>query len=163
VGPFGIASGPDGNIWFTESSVNRIGRMTTSGELAEFSIPRGGSGPSAIAAGRDGNLWFTETNANQVARVTPEGVVTEFAVPAPASSPYGIVEGPDGNPGSRKTPPTRLRDSGSARLPVLVRAPSLSMARERVPCHSTSYFFAGAFPPSAGRAGSNASSSVAAE
>ncbi len=71
--------------------------MTTTGELAEFSIPGGGSGLSAIAAGPDGNLWFTESDANQVARITPDGVVEEFPVPTPASSPYGIARGPDAN------------------------------------------------------------------
>lgn len=28
--PFGIGSGPDGNLWFTEYSGNKIGRITTS-------------------------------------------------------------------------------------------------------------------------------------
>jgi streptogramin lyase len=29
--PFGIAAGPDGNLWFTEYSGNKIGRITTAG------------------------------------------------------------------------------------------------------------------------------------
>jgi len=27
--PFGIAAGPNGNLWFTESQGNKIGRITT--------------------------------------------------------------------------------------------------------------------------------------
>ncbi len=107
--------------------------MTTSGGLAEFSIPRGRSGPSAIAAGRDGNLWFAETNTNQAARVTPDGVVTESAVPAPASTPNGIVEGPDGNLWLTENAADKVARLRSARIPVLVRAPSVSTARKRVP------------------------------
>jgi streptogramin lyase len=28
--PFGITSGPDGNVWFTEENSSKIGRITTS-------------------------------------------------------------------------------------------------------------------------------------
>jgi hypothetical protein len=36
-GPYGITSGPDGNLWFTELRGNQIGRITTAGTLTEFS------------------------------------------------------------------------------------------------------------------------------
>ena len=29
--PYGIAAGPDGNLWFTEENGNKIGRITTAG------------------------------------------------------------------------------------------------------------------------------------
>ena len=35
-GPAGITSGPDGNLWFTEHSGNRIGRLSTTGTLTEI-------------------------------------------------------------------------------------------------------------------------------
>src|SRR6266508_1365537 len=54
-GPIEIASGPDGNLWFTELDGNRIGRITTAGLITEFPVP---DPPIAIAAGPDGNLWF---------------------------------------------------------------------------------------------------------
>ena len=34
--PSGIAAGPDGNLWFTESDASRIGRITPSGVVSEF-------------------------------------------------------------------------------------------------------------------------------
>jgi virginiamycin B lyase len=37
----GIASGPDGNIWFTWFGAGNIGRMTTSGQLTEFVVAAG--------------------------------------------------------------------------------------------------------------------------
>ena len=59
--PFGIAAGPDGNLWFTELSGDRIGRITPAGVITEFSTGlTAGAGPLGIAAGPDGNLWFTE-------------------------------------------------------------------------------------------------------
>lgn len=70
-GPFGIATGPDGALWFTEYPVNQIGRITTAGVFSEFDVPTAGSGPSAITAGPDGALWFNESSGNKIGRVTP--------------------------------------------------------------------------------------------
>src|SRR5438876_4943936 len=58
--PFGITAGPDGALWFTERSSNRIGRITTTGVITEYTIPTANSGPQAITVGPDGALWFTE-------------------------------------------------------------------------------------------------------
>jgi streptogramin lyase len=76
--PTAIAAGPDGNLWFTEASGNKIGRVTPTGMFTEFTVPTASSAPQEIAAGPDGNLWFTELNANNVGRVTPTGTFTEF-------------------------------------------------------------------------------------
>ncbi len=95
--PYTITPGPDGNLWFTESDGNRIGRISPAGQLTEFAVPTPASGPYGIAAGSDGNLWFTERFADQIGRITPQGVITEFVVPTPFSQPWEIVAGPDGN------------------------------------------------------------------
>src|SRR3981081_4656805 len=54
-----IVAGPDGRLWFTESSNNAIGRMAPDGSGAvEFTIGiTAGSVPLGIATGPDGNLW----------------------------------------------------------------------------------------------------------
>src|SRR5205085_3197088 len=56
--PLGIATGPDGNLWFTEHYGNRIGVITTAGVVTnEFSTGiSADSGPLGITAGPDGNL-----------------------------------------------------------------------------------------------------------
>jgi streptogramin lyase len=36
--PLEVVAGPDGNLWFTEM-LNRIGRMTPSGDMTEFPVP----------------------------------------------------------------------------------------------------------------------------
>jgi streptogramin lyase len=96
--PFAIVTGPDGNLWFTESGTGRIGRITPSGTVTEFSA---GITPGAklgeIAAGPDGNLWFTEPNTNGIGRITPNGVVTEFTAGLGTAQPFGITLGPDNN------------------------------------------------------------------
>jgi virginiamycin B lyase len=95
-GPIGIAEGPDGNLWFTES-VGKIGRITPAGVITEFTVPTTGGGPDGITAGPDGNLWFTEAEANKIGRITTAGVITEFNIPTANSRPDSITTGPDGN------------------------------------------------------------------
>jgi streptogramin lyase len=97
-----IASGPDGNLWFTQNdsttgTYQAIGRMTTSGVLTELQPFTPGSLPYGITTGADGNLWLTEINAGKVARMTTGGAVTEFALQSTASRPFEIISGPDGN------------------------------------------------------------------
>src|SRR5438552_4135844 len=95
--PEGIAPAPDGNLWFAEAAGNKIGRITTKGKIAQFSIPTPSSSPKGIAPGPDGNLWFAEDVGNKIGRITPSGSITEFSIPTPSSHPRGIAPGPDGN------------------------------------------------------------------
>src|SRR6266508_3770137 len=91
--PIGIVSGPDGNLWFTESIGKKIGRITTEGTITEYPT---GRCPSAIASGPDGNLWFTESSG-KIGRITTEGAITEYPIPTPGSTPVGIASAPEGN------------------------------------------------------------------
>ncbi len=91
-----ITPGPDGALWFTESRGNKIGRITTAGQITEFPLPTANSGPNGIAAGSDGALWFTEYLTNKIGRITTTGSVTEFAIPTPNRRPIGISAGSDG-------------------------------------------------------------------
>jgi len=94
--PFGITAGPDGNLWFTENTGNKIGRITTSGVITEFAVPTSGSSPFGITKGPDGNLWFTEFfGVGKIGRITTAGVViNEFPIPTGLSRPEGITAGP---------------------------------------------------------------------
>ena len=69
--PNGITAGPDGDLWFTETGGNKIGRITTAGSIAEFPVPTSGSFPRGIAAGPDGNLWFTEFASSKIGKLVP--------------------------------------------------------------------------------------------
>ena len=75
---WGIAPGPDGNVWFTDSgSTKGIGRITPAGAITEFSagLPAT-SKPAGLAAGPDGNLWFADhSGVNEVQTVSFSGFV----------------------------------------------------------------------------------------
>lgn len=87
-GPNGIAVGPDGNVWFTESSANRIARITTNGVITEFPLSGGADGPAGIATGSDGRLWFCASGSQQIGAMTTNGAVTMYTIPRTASEPF---------------------------------------------------------------------------
>lgn len=95
--PASICRGPDGNIWYTlGGSVNRLGRITSSGSVAEFPVPTPNTDPGEITAGADGNLWFVEGVAHQIGRSSTSGSISEFHVPGD-TRPFSITSGPDGS------------------------------------------------------------------
>src|SRR4029450_11320803 len=96
----GIIAGPDGNLWFTEPGINKIGRITPLGVVTEFSTGiTPGAAPIGITAGSDGNLWFTELFGDQIGRITPLGAVIEFGGGITAGAALGgITAGPHWNP-----------------------------------------------------------------
>lgn len=96
--PDDIVVGPDGNLWFTESGVDRIGRITPAGTITEFTTPTADSNPTGIAVGADGNLWFAESGTSDIGRVTPAGTITEFPTTnLDLSSTDKMVKGPGGD------------------------------------------------------------------
>jgi streptogramin lyase len=107
--PAGLALGPDGNIWFTDSANLKVGRMVPTGSVVEFSVSQP---PDTITAGPDGNLWFTEHGhpsggTDQIGKMDTAGShLDEFDVSADAlSTDPGntlggggmIITGPDHN------------------------------------------------------------------
>jgi streptogramin lyase len=95
--PRDIVAGPDGNVWFTEQSGNRIGMITPQGVVAEYAIPTADSTPVGITVGPDGNLWFAEYTGNRIGTIAPDGTITEYLVPTKNAGPHHITTGPDGN------------------------------------------------------------------
>ncbi len=94
--PHRIAKGPDGNMWFTEQTGERIGRVSMGGAVVEFALPSGGN-PIGIVAGPDGNMWFTEALGHRIGRIDAGGKIVEFsAALSKGSSPQEITAGPDG-------------------------------------------------------------------
>jgi streptogramin lyase len=99
----GIAVDASGNLWFTESTANKIGEMTMTQTMGgswvasfnEYTIPTSDSDPTSIVAGPDGNMWFTEFNTGNIGVITPSGTITEYSTGG--ASPYAIAVGPDGN------------------------------------------------------------------
>jgi virginiamycin B lyase len=94
--PKGIATGPDGNLWFTEYKGNKIGRVTTAGVFTEYTVTTTASEPNDIVAGPDGKLWFTESQGSNIGSITTGGTVAEYATPTSGAEPLDITTGADG-------------------------------------------------------------------
>jgi streptogramin lyase len=108
--PYGIAAGPDGNVWFAEHTPNNIGVLTFLGGgsgIGEYPItypPSLGTssqyGVYGITSGPDGNLWFTEAfspdNTSFVGKISTGGTIQTFSI-GTNLQPQGITPGPDGN------------------------------------------------------------------
>ncbi len=94
-GPWGIAQGPDGAMWFTEN-IHQLGRVApATGAITEFALPSGSLNVGGLTNGPDGNLWYADLNGF-IGRVTTAGVVTTFATSVADSQPYTVKVGPDG-------------------------------------------------------------------
>ena len=93
-GPAGIIAGPDGNLWYSETSAARLGVATAAGTATQITGLRGPAG--GLTTGPDGNVWVTEPHAQVIARVTPSHVVTEYTLPG-GTDPEQITAGSDGN------------------------------------------------------------------
>ncbi len=92
--PFGIVTGPDGALWFTEATANQIGRIDpTTHVVTEYPVPTSMSGPSGITSGPDGALWFTETAGNKIGKIViaAAGTVTASFTANPTSGPVPLT------------------------------------------------------------------------
>jgi streptogramin lyase len=95
-GPADVATGSDGNVWFVDNMLLKVGVITPNGQVMEFPPP---SAPLltnslwSIVAGPDGSLWFPESS-NHIGRITTSGQVTEFPLPSTLTGPGFLVAGP---------------------------------------------------------------------
>jgi virginiamycin B lyase len=103
--PSGIVAGPDGNMWFTESSnaVSKIGKFSATamdnnvGLIHEFTTNTANSGPNQIAVGPDNKLWFTECLVDKIGNITTAGTgAADYALVSNSIGQGGITAGSDG-------------------------------------------------------------------
>ncbi len=97
---YGIAAGPDGNLWFTDNHENQVGYMALipGNPVTRFPLPtqdNEGLLPYDIVTGPDDNLWVTLSLSGEVARVTPTGGITRFPLRPQARQPFPTVIAPD--------------------------------------------------------------------
>jgi streptogramin lyase len=102
--PLGMATGPDGALWFTDdpyftSGVSMIGRIALPGTLTEYPMPSSLSGyysqPNQITAGPDGAMWFA--GPDYIGRIVTSATVTPptlIATP-PSLTVTSVVNGPN--------------------------------------------------------------------
>jgi virginiamycin B lyase len=97
--PTGVATAPDGGIWFSKLNCNVVGRIDPSSAAnsghTDFQLPAG-TQPLRIATGPDGAMWFTAYGSGRIGRVAADGTVS-WPVAGGLDDPYDLVTGPDGN------------------------------------------------------------------
>jgi uncharacterized repeat protein (TIGR01451 family) len=87
-GPTGITEGPDGFVWFTETDAGQLGRISSDGQITEFSAGiTPGSRPTGIAQSPSGALAFAESAANQIGQVT---FSADLSVTKTVSAPFAL-------------------------------------------------------------------------
>ena len=85
-----IVAGPDGALWYTTDE-NRLGRITTTGEISSVPI---GFPAMRLTADSRGRVWYAH-GSNSAGVIHRDGTRQELEVPK-LRSIRSIVEGPDG-------------------------------------------------------------------
>src|SRR5262249_45344751 len=89
-----ITSGPDGNIWFTESLQNKIGEFNITTHLfTAFTVPTSLSNPYGLTSDpADNAVWFTESNTNNIGELNLEThVFSAFNLGSSSLNPGNIT------------------------------------------------------------------------
>jgi virginiamycin B lyase len=99
--PIDITAGPDGNMWFTNTStIDLISVITPDGRISSFTDGFAkGAKPARILAGPNGKLWFTDIGAGGIGQITTNGVITELVITEDGQAviPNSMTFGSDGN------------------------------------------------------------------
>jgi virginiamycin B lyase len=94
-GPYGIACGADGDIWFTAIGASQpsgaVGRLAPDGAVTLTPVPGDSGMPAMITAGPDDALWFTLNRNAALGRVDSAGAITLHPLPDPGCGPVGIA------------------------------------------------------------------------
>jgi streptogramin lyase len=99
--PQQIVAGPDGNMWFTESNTDKVGRVNLNASpktITEFNLSTG-AGPRGIAVGPDKKIWVAEANAKKVGSLKTDGTGYKESLSSEptATDAEGLALGRDGN------------------------------------------------------------------
>lgn len=100
----GIATGPNGNLWFTMPGSQTIVRMNPQTQaVTQFDLSAARCNPQGIALGPDAAMWFG-CQDGAMGRITTAGAVTYYAVAELGPAGQGtfapvntVITGPGGN------------------------------------------------------------------
>jgi len=95
--PFSTVCAPDGGVYFTLNTANKIGRIDTSTySIVTWSIPTPNSKPKGISLSKYG-ICFAESNVNKIGcKSLLSNAITETNVSVAGAAPNKLVSGPDG-------------------------------------------------------------------
>jgi streptogramin lyase len=94
--PRDIVSGSDGKLWFVLPGTAKLGTVSTTGKITEYTD--GFNAGENMAAGPDGNLWITGIGAGvqYITKMNTSGEKSNYSLPE--STKAGVIAaGPDGN------------------------------------------------------------------
>jgi streptogramin lyase len=98
-----IATGPDGNLWFTnevtaleDTGEGEVGKITTGGVVTSYDTKS--DAPQGMTVGPNKNLWFVERFGGGVDEITTSGTLTRYHVTKSPTYPTNtsITSGPGG-------------------------------------------------------------------
>jgi len=94
-GPYSLALGSDGNVWYSLLPLAVVGKITPDGAVTNYPTP--GVASLAIGAGSDGALWFVGSGGTGgiVARITTQGELQTIG--QSSASAVGVGAAPDGS------------------------------------------------------------------
>ncbi len=91
-GPYGIATAPDGVVYFASLAGNYMGRIDDdAGTVTVLDPPTPSSGVRRVWPDSSGNLWIAQYNVGQVGRYVPSsGQWTEWRLPGSNPRAYAV-------------------------------------------------------------------------
>ena len=98
--PAFLAIDKNGNIWFTEPTTNRIGKLVPGAtpKWQQWLVPTPAASPYDLVIDNNGKIWFTEFNGNKIGFFNPvTRTFAEKAIATANSHPYGITKDIHGN------------------------------------------------------------------
>jgi virginiamycin B lyase len=94
-GPYQITAGPNGTMWFTEYNTSKIGRVTATGKVTEFTVPRPTYGPAGVAGSGPGPVYAADPTGF-IDTIAADGRISPVRVPSAAGVPFAIARMPSG-------------------------------------------------------------------
>jgi streptogramin lyase len=100
--PYGITTGPDGNLWFTlessDTTPTYVGVMDTNGVmLTDVKVADTGVGLAGITPDAANNaVWFTEQSGHAIGKISVASKTVTNLVGDGLGGPASITKGPDG-------------------------------------------------------------------
>ena len=91
-GPYGIATTPDGEVYYASLAGNYVGRINTAtGEATVLEPPTPGQGARRVWSDSTGRIWVSEWNAGQLAVFDPQSDKwREWRLPGPKPQAYAV-------------------------------------------------------------------------
>ncbi|HVX55070.1 virginiamycin B lyase family protein [Nocardioides sp.] len=76
-----ITTAPDGSMWFIERNANKVGRITTTGQISEYTLPPNEDDDNAdvedLDVAPDGTVWVAYDQGHEVVALHPNGSVAQ--------------------------------------------------------------------------------------